>query len=244
MKDKRYLHPPSAARLAPPPPRRGSPAETSAGRPPYRLQAEDSDPSVHTLDATQVPDHELVARARKGSEAAYRELLGRYQRPVFSLVYRMVRDREQAEDLSQETFVKVFNNIDRYDPKYKFSSWIFKIATNVAIDALRKKEPATVSLDGSRHAETDEDIEATRITAVSDDENPEELLEARELGSEIERAIGRLRPEYKTAVLLRHVEGRAYEEIAEIMAVPLGTVKTYIHRARGELRESLAHLRI
>ncbi|HEX2091683.1 MAG TPA: sigma-70 family RNA polymerase sigma factor, partial [Longimicrobiaceae bacterium] len=96
------------------------------------------------MEQIQLSDHELVARAQKGSEAAYRELLGRYQRPVFSLVYRMVRDREQAEDLAQETFVKVFNNIDRYDPRYKFSSWIFKIATNLTIDALRKKEPATV----------------------------------------------------------------------------------------------------
>ncbi|HEX2093020.1 MAG TPA: sigma-70 family RNA polymerase sigma factor, partial [Longimicrobiaceae bacterium] len=136
-----------------------------------------------------------------------------------------------------------FNNIDLYDPRYKFSSWIFKIATNLTIDALRKREPTTVSLDGSRNAETDDDIEATRITVAAGDESPEELLEARELGSEIEHAIGRLRPEYRMAVLLRHVDGRAYEEIAEIMKVPLGTVKTYIHRARGELRESLAHLR-
>ncbi|HEX7243189.1 MAG TPA: sigma-70 family RNA polymerase sigma factor [Longimicrobiaceae bacterium] len=195
------------------------------------------------MDPIPVPDHELVARARKGSQAAYRELLGRYQRPVFSLVYRMVRDREQAEDLAQETFVKVFNNIERYDPKYKFSSWIFKIATNLTIDVIRKKEPVTVSLDGSRNATSDDEIEATRITVASDDENPEELQEARELGAEIEVAIGRLRPEYRTALLLRHVEGNAYEEIAEIMGVPLGTVKTYIHRARGELRESLAHLR-
>ena len=198
---------------------------------------------LQTLDAIHVTDHELVARARKGSEAAYRELLGRYQRPVFSLVYRMVRDREQAEDLAQETFVKVFNHIERYDPKYKFSSWIFKIATNLTIDALRKKEPQTVSIDGSRHARTDEEMEATRITVASEEQNPEEELESRELGSEIERAIGGLRPEYRTAVVLRHVEGRAYEEIAEIMGVPLGTVKTYIHRARGELRGSLAHLR-
>ncbi|MDP9349834.1 MAG: sigma-70 family RNA polymerase sigma factor [Gemmatimonadota bacterium] len=195
------------------------------------------------MDQIHATDHELVVRARKGSQAAYRELLGRYQRPVFSLVYRMVRDREQAEDLAQETFVKVFNNIERFDPKYKFSSWIFKIATNLAIDAIRKKEPVTVSLDGSRHATTDEAIEATRIQVASEDENPEELLESKELGTEIERAIGRLRPEYRTAIVLRHVEGRAYEEIAEIMDVPLGTVKTYIHRARGELKETLAHLR-
>ena len=196
------------------------------------------------MNATLISDQELVSRAQKGSEKAYRELLGRYQRPVFSLIYRMVRDREQAEDLAQETFIRVFNHIDRYDPQFKFSSWIFKIATNLTIDAIRKKEPVTVSIDGSRYATTADEIEASTITVEIRDENPEELLVAKELGGEIEDAIGRLRPEYRTAILLRHVDGRPYEEIAEIMAVPLGTVKTYIHRARHELRDSLAHLRV
>lgn len=195
------------------------------------------------MDPRSLTDTDLVARARSGSEAAYRELLNRYQRPVLSLVYRMVRDRELAEDLAQEAFVKVFNHLDRYDPKYKFSSWLFKIANNTAIDALRKKEPATVSLDGSRHATTAEGMAETRIEPASGDENPEELLEARELGTEIERAIAGLRLEYRTAVVLRHVEGRPYDEIAEIMQLPLGTVKTYLHRARAELRGALAHLR-
>jgi RNA polymerase sigma-70 factor, ECF subfamily len=197
-----------------------------------------------TLALLQATDPDLIALARKGSEKAYRELLGRYQRPVFSLVYRMVRDREQAEDIAQETFVKVFNHLGSYNPKYKFSSWIFKIASNLAIDHLRKKEPETISLDGSRNAVTEEQMEATRITVASRDENPEEFLEAKELGAEIEQAIGELRAEYRTAILLRHVEGRPYEEIAEIMDVPLGTVKTYIHRARSELRASLSHLRV
>ena len=196
------------------------------------------------LALIQATDHDLVALARSGSEKAYRELLDRYQRPVFSLIYRMVRDRELAEDLAQETFVKVFNHIESFNPSYKFSSWIFKIASNLTIDSLRKKDLKTISLDGSRHAETADEVEATRITVESPDENPEEFLEAKELGQEIERAIGLLRPEYRTAILLRHVEGRPYEEIAEIMSIPLGTVKTYIHRARGELRETLAHLRI
>jgi RNA polymerase sigma-70 factor (ECF subfamily) len=196
------------------------------------------------LDLIHSTDHELVGFARAGSEQAYRELLGRYQRPLFSLIYRMVRDRELAEDLAQETFVKVFNHLDKYNPKFKFSSWIFKIGSNLAIDTLRKRELPTVSLDGSRHATTDDEVAATRIAVASEDENPEELLMARELGAEIEEAIGRLRPEYQTAVLLRHVEGRPYEEIAEIMEIPLGTVKTYIHRARNELKESLAHLRV
>lgn len=199
---------------------------------------------MNTLDLIHSTDHELVGFARAGSEQAYRELLGRYQRPLFSLIYRMVRDRELAEDLAQETFVKVFNHLDKYNPKFKFSSWIFKIGSNLAIDTLRKRELPTVSLDGSRHATTDDEVAATRIAVASEDENPEELLMARELGAEIEEAIGRLRPEYQTAVLLRHVEGRPYEEIAEIMEIPLGTVKTYIHRARNELKESLAHLRV
>ncbi len=196
-----------------------------------------------TLDLIHAPDQDLVAVARSGSEAAYRELLDRYQRPVFSLVYRMVRNREQAEDIAQETFVKVFNSIDRYDPKYKFSSWIFKIASNLSIDHLRKKGPEMVSLDGSASAQTPDEIESSRITVRDKGENPEEFLEAKELGDEIEEAIGTLRPDYRTAVILRHVEGRPYEEIAEIMGVPLGTVKTYIHRGRSELRETLAHLR-
>jgi RNA polymerase sigma-70 factor, ECF subfamily len=189
-------------------------------------------------------DHDLIALARTGSEKAYRELLDRYQRPVFSLIYRMVRDRELSEDLAQETFVKVFNHLERFNPKYKFSSWVFKIASNLAIDTLRKRGPELVSLDGSRNASSAEEMEATRITVESGDENPEEFLEAKELGEEIERAIGELRADYRTAILLRHVEGRPYEEIAEIMGVPLGTVKTYIHRARAELRTSLAHLRV
>lgn len=196
------------------------------------------------MTATALSDHELVALAQKGNEKAYRELLGRYQRPVFSLIYRMLRDREQAEDLAQETFVRVFNHIDRYDPKYKFSSWIFKIATNLTIDHIRKKEVATVSIDGSRYAVTSDEIEASTITVASDDENPEELLEAKELGESIEEAIGGLRAEYRTAILLRHVEGREYQEIADIMGLPLGTVKTFIHRARNELRGKLQHLRV
>ncbi|HEY0037525.1 MAG TPA: sigma-70 family RNA polymerase sigma factor [Longimicrobium sp.] len=196
------------------------------------------------MNATPVSDHELVTRAQLGSETAYRELLDRYQRPVFSIIFRMIRDREQAEDLAQETFVRVFNHIGRYDPRYKFSSWIFKIATNLTIDWIRRKELKTVSIDGSRNAVTSDEMEASAITIVSEDENPEELLEAKELGEEIEQAIGKLRPEYRAAILLRHVEGREYQEIAEIMALPLGTVKTYIHRGRKELQESLAHTRV
>ena len=188
-------------------------------------------------------DQEVVLQAREGLEAAYRELIRRYERPIFSLVYRMVRDRALAEDLSQETFIKALNAIDSYRPEYKFSSWIFKIANNAAIDQIRRRELDTLSLDGSPHATTPDEIEATALQVSARGLSPLEALESSELGGQIEQAIGRLRPEYRSCILLRHVEGLAYEEIAELLDLPLGTVKTYIHRARNELRDLLAHTR-
>jgi len=188
-------------------------------------------------------DQQVVLLARGGREAAYRELIRRYERPVFALLFRMVRDRELAEDLSQETFVKALNAIDSYRPEFKFSSWIFKIGNNAAIDHLRRRELDTLSLDGSPHAETPEAMQATALQIGARQESPLDTVEAKELGGAIEAAIGRLRPEYRSCILLRHVEGRAYEEIAELLNLPLGTVKTYIHRARNELRLALAHLK-
>ncbi len=178
-----------------------------------------------------------------GRDSAYRELIRRYQRPVFSLIYRMVRDRELAEDLAQETFVKVLNAIESYRPEYKFSSWIFKIANNAAIDHLRKRSLDTLSLDGSPHAQTADAVEATTLQIGDNRESALDEVTSRELGAQIEEAIGNLRPEYRSCILLRHVDGRPYEEIAEILDLPLGTVKTYIHRARNELRILLSDMR-
>lgn len=196
-----------------------------------------------TPHLASLSDQAVVALAQEGREPAYRELLARYERPVFTLIFRMVRDRELAEDLSQETFVKVLNNIDRYSTDFKFSSWLFKIANNVTIDHLRKRHLETVSIEGSPDASTPEQQKATALAIVSPGESPLEELESKELGSAIEKAIGKLRPEYRSCILLRHVEAYSYEEIAEIVGLPLGTVKTYIHRARQELREALEDVR-
>jgi RNA polymerase sigma-70 factor (ECF subfamily) len=185
----------------------------------------------------------VVEWAKDGHEPAFRELVRRYERPVFSLVYRMVHDRALAEDLAQETFIKVLNGIRSYRPEFKFSSWIFKIANNAAIDHLRRRELDTLSLDGSPHAQTPEEMQATSLQLGSGQESPLDEVAARELGSHIERAIARLRPEYRACILLRHVEGHSYEEIAQILDLPLGTVKTYIHRGRNELRVFLDGVR-
>lgn len=197
-----------------------------------------------TLDELgTLPDADVVRLAQQGRELAFRELVRRYERPVFSLIFRMVRDRETAEDLAQDSFVKVLNHIDKYSPEFKFSSWLFKIANNVAIDHLRRRRLDTISMDGSPHATSASEVEASTLELASDAENALDELEARELGSAIEKAIGRLRPEYRACIMLRHVEGRSYEEIAATLDLPLGTVKTYIHRARHELRQALEPLR-
>ena len=194
------------------------------------------------LDHAQLDDRELATLAAKGREGAFRELLKRYERPVFSLIYRMVRDRTLAEDLAQEAFIRAFNAIGSYNTSYKFSNWIFKIANNHTIDHLRKRRLETVSIHGSPHATTQDEVSQTSVVLEAGDESPQELVEHRELGGQIEEAIGELREEYRTVILLRHVEGYAYDEIAEIMDLPLGTVKTYLHRARNELKIKLQHL--
>jgi len=187
-------------------------------------------------------DQDVIKWALEGHEPAYRELIRRYQRPIFSLIYRMVRDRELAEDLAQETFIKALNALDTYRPEFKFSSWLFKIANNAAIDHLRKKELHTLSLEGAPDAPAG-DREGQPLQIADRTETPHDEFEAKELGSAIERAIGALRPEYRQCILLRHVEGRPYEEISEITGLPLGTVKTFIHRARAQLKEALEPLR-
>ena len=196
-----------------------------------------------TLELANLPDADVVSLAQQGRDAAFRELVRRYERPVFSLIFRMVRDRETAEDLAQDAFIKVLNHIDRYSPEFKFSSWLFKIANNVAIDHLRKRRIETVSMDGSPHAASAAEVEATSFDVAIHQESALDEMESRELGSAIEQAIARLRPEYRSCIMLRHVEGRSYEEIAATLDLPLGTVKTYIHRARHELRRALEHLR-
>lgn len=194
------------------------------------------------LDYANLDDRELATHAARGLEPAFRELLTRYERPVFSLIYRMVRDRTLAEDLSQEAFIRAFNAIGTYKTSYKFSNWILKIANNHTIDHLRKRRLETVSIDGSPHARTADEVTQSQVVVASTDETPAEYVEHRELGSQIEQAIAGLREEYRTVIVLRHVEGYAYDEIADIMDLPLGTVKTYLHRARGELRKSLSHV--
>ncbi|HUP21478.1 MAG TPA: sigma-70 family RNA polymerase sigma factor [Thermoanaerobaculia bacterium] len=184
---------------------------------------------------TAPTDVELVELALAGSEEAFRLLVVRYERPLFSLVVRMVRDPSLAEDLAQEAFVRAFRALASFDRSRKFSSWLFKIAHNLTIDHVRRRVLDTESLETPLGA--DGGGERTLESKLADESvlAPDRHVEQGDLASALERAIGTLRPEYREVILLRFVEGMAYQEIAEILGVPLGTVKTNIHRARKEL---------
>jgi len=174
-------------------------------------------------------DAELVQRCLAGEERAYGLLLKKYKRPVFSLVYRMVRQREEAEELASEAFFKAFRALATFDPAKPFSSWIFKIASNLSIDWLRRRKMETASLDD---ADAVWELPDGRPTA-------EEALERAQTMQVVEEAIGKLAPDYRVVVLLRHHEERSYEEIADILGLPLGTVKIRLFRAREELKKRL-----
>jgi RNA polymerase sigma-70 factor (ECF subfamily) len=180
-------------------------------------------------------DQELVERSIDGDESAFNELINRYKRGVFTLIIRMVRNREVANDLSQDTFVKLYASLSSYNPKYKFSSWLFKIANNLTIDYLRKNRPNVLSLD--EPIETDRD--SVKIQVASGGENPLDRAESIELGEKIKDAIMDLPLDYRRVIILRHVEDLTYEEIALAIDLPLGTVKTLLFRGRRLLRKKL-----
>lgn len=184
---------------------------------------------------TKAEDLGLIERAKKGDESAFRVLLKKYERSVFTICLRMVRNREEAEDLAQEAFVKVFSMLERYNPTYAFSSWLFKITSNLCIDSLRKRRIEGVPMD--EPVQGDKGVYVRQYESGGDD--PEMATIKKERAGYLMRAIDDLPPHYKLMVILRHQEGLSYEEIAATVGVPLGTVKARIHRARQMLRKLL-----
>jgi len=190
------------------------------------------------VSRTTADDATLVADALAGSQDACQDLLERYQRPVFGLVLRLVRDRGLAEDLAQEAFLKAFRALSAFQSERKFSSWLFKIAHNTAIDHLRRRRLVTVPLETPEREGSD----LLDSLAGPERESPESSVRRGDLAAALEEAVQRLRPEYRTVMELRFREGLSYEEIAEITDLPMGTVKTHIHRARKAMAASLETL--
>jgi RNA polymerase sigma-70 factor (ECF subfamily) len=179
-----------------------------------------------------VTDGELVEQAITGSQSAYAELARRYAGAAVNLAARMVQDRALAEDLAQEAFARAFARLGSYDRQHSFSSWFFQILHNVAVDYLRRKRVRTTSLDEMESA-------GMPLTPVAREPLPDAQAEHAALGLALEEAMARLRPDYREAVVLRYRENVPVQEIAQIMDIPVGTVKTYLFRARKELAAML-----
>ncbi len=176
-------------------------------------------------------DRDLVTRAVAGREDAFEELVRRYQRPIAAYVYRMVGDYEAALDLTQEVFIKVYNSLRRYRSEFKFSTWIYKIAHNSAVDHLRRYSNRAQALTNEFEGEQyDLPLESRRLS-------PEQESEKAERRAEIEQVVRGLPVAYRELVLLRHSHDMSYDEIAEVTGLPLGTVKNRLFRARETMRQ-------
>ncbi len=176
-------------------------------------------------------DGELIQTAIRGREDGFEELVRRYQRPITGYIYRMLNNYDASLDVTQEVFIKVYNSLERYSSEYKFSTWIYRIAHNAAIDYMRRNSINQQSI------ETENADGSYQLQIESPQPNPEQERERSELRREIETVVKCLPQVYRELILLRHSQDLSYDEIAEITNLPLGTVKNRLFRAREMMRE-------
>ena len=169
-----------------------------------------------------------MVQALAGSQSAFEQIVHRYQRPIISLIARVTGERALAEDLAQETFVKAFRNLAAFDTTRRLSSWLFRIAHNTAIDAMRRSRPPPASIDATHSSSAAGRDEP----ATPPEPDPVERLE---LGRALEAALAELRPDQRAAIVLRYENGLSFDEIGAVLGVPEVTARSHVHRARKEL---------
>ncbi len=174
----------------------------------------------------------LVEEAKKGKQAAYAELMDRYRDSIYFTMLKMVKNTDDADDLTIEAFGKAFNRLEQYSPSFAFSTWLFKIASNNSIDFIRKKRIQVTSMDSGF---SNSDGESIQIDARSTGLNPEETIIQGQRIDHMRLLVSKLKPKYRELVEKRYFEEMSYEEIAEEMNLPLGTVKAQLFRARDFL---------
>lgn len=178
----------------------------------------------------EVSDLELVQQCLSGDKNAFSEIVARYKKLIYSVVYNMTPDKQEVNDIAQEVFIRIYKSLDRYNPEYKFSTWAVKIATNLCLDMLRKKKVNSVSL---------EEI----VGASSNVDTPEVYYIKNERSRQIRKAIDELPEKYRIPIILFHQNGLSYEEITKVLNEPMTIVKNRLYRARLMLREKLADIR-
>ena len=183
-------------------------------------------------------DEMLVRRTLDGDKAAYGLLVARYQTRIHSFVFRYLGNAADAEDLTQEVFIRAYRNLHRFRGEAKFSTWLYQIAKNMAFNKLREFKRRVYGWLKPNH--TNDEGEPLIEQIASDDRDPESLLEGRESNHHVQKAIAELNPVWRAALILRDIEEMSYEEIGEILGLAQGTVKSRIHRARSQLKEKLA----
>jgi len=188
------------------------------------------------LDLAELSDEDVMERCAMGSEAAFRALVQRYRTRIMNLVCRFINDRDRAEEISQEVFLRVFRNRERYRKSGKFSTWIFTIAVNLTKNEIRSRvrHRGTFSLDAM-----DEESGGQGVSFPDSKPLPDEDLNANEIGRKVAEALHKIPARYREAVVLRDVEGLSYEEVGQILRIPGGTVRSRINRARLMLKERL-----
>jgi RNA polymerase sigma-70 factor (ECF subfamily) len=202
-----------------------------------KIESRRTEVQSHRVPESNQSDHALIEAAKTGDEAAFAVIVSRYRSPITNYLYRFLNDYEEAVDLAQETFVRVYFAIDRYHTDFAFSTYIYRIATNLAISEIRKRKRRTIlSLTGLFQSDADD---TTEFQPTDTKALPDKDLIDDEQGRVIARAIAALPPKYRLPVILRDIEGKTYEEIATILDLGLGTTKSRISRARGLLREKL-----
>ena len=172
-------------------------------------------------------DFQLVLKAKEGSQKAFADLMQRYKDSIYFMSLKMVNNKEDAMDITVETFAKAFEKLDKYQPEYAFSTWLFRVATNNCIDFLRKKKLNTVSIDNMMDDDDDRPMQIK-----SDTLNPEESSIKRQQSEELKLLVESLPPRYRNLLTLRYFDELSYEEIAQQLDLPLGTVKAQLFRAK------------
>ncbi len=170
----------------------------------------------------------LVIRAKDGDQKAYAELMQRYKDSIYFMALKMVNNKDDAMDLTVETFGKAFENIEKYKPDFAFSTWLFRIATNNCIDFIRKKRLNVVSLQSL----SEEDKDEKQLQIASDTLNPEQTSIKKQESEKLKSIVEQLPQRYRTLIILRYYDEQSYEEIAQQLDLPLGTVKAQLFRAR------------